>query len=241
VEDSQLNAEVVTAMIARTGCDYDLVGDGASALEALTQRPYDLVLMDCHLPDAQGPNLAFDIRCREAQGDFAHERRRIPIVAFTASATKADMEKYRAAGMDDCIAKPTDLPVVMAVLRRHLTPGGDGTRSGNLERTLLRLSGDRELLARIIGQFVTAAAESRINLREACEGRDAHALKFHVHRLRGQASTFDAAYLVRATEKLEESIRDDGVVWPLADAALLAIDAELDRLLAYLAREAVFP
>jgi two-component system, sensor histidine kinase and response regulator len=78
-------------------------------------RPYDVVLMDCHMPELDGFAATAAIRRAEAQGDYG---RRTPIVALTADALVGDAEKCRAAGMDDHLAKPLTRERLATVVER---------------------------------------------------------------------------------------------------------------------------
>jgi signal transduction histidine kinase/CheY-like chemotaxis protein len=115
VEDNAMNQRVVTLMTARLGYDLDVVSDGRSALDALGDgKLYDLILMDCHLPEMDGFEATRLIRARE--GSAA----RTPIVALTASAYAADRQLCLDAGMDDYLAKPITFALFASMLRRWL-------------------------------------------------------------------------------------------------------------------------
>lgn len=84
------------------GMRVDVVADGAQAVEALRDREYDLVLMDCQMPLMDGYGAATMIRSQEQ----SRGRVPVPIIAITASAMRGDRERCLAAGMDDYLAKP---------------------------------------------------------------------------------------------------------------------------------------
>jgi len=89
-------------LLSRLGCTFELAGNGEIAADAAAQRPFDLVLMDCMMPDMDGYEATRRIRRRE--GELALPR--IPIVALTANATSDDVAACMAAGMDDFLSKP---------------------------------------------------------------------------------------------------------------------------------------
>ncbi len=99
-EDNQINAVLATTIIKRAGHRVDVAQNGAEAVDAVVARPYDLVLMDLHMPDVDGLEAARRIR------NLDSDARRIPIIALTASAMAADRQKCIAAGMDDFLSKP---------------------------------------------------------------------------------------------------------------------------------------
>ena len=119
-EDNLVNQRVTRAQLMRLGCDVDLAADGREAIAAIARRRYDLVFMDCQMPEVDGFDATREVRRRE--GDGPH----VPIVALTANALRGDRERCLAAGMDDYLAKPTDLDALERTLDRHApsTPAG---------------------------------------------------------------------------------------------------------------------
>ena len=101
-EDNHVNQKVVTAMLKGAGHSVDVAGNGVEAIEAVSTRPYDVVVMDIQMPEMDG--IRATKRIREAGGDNAQ----IPIIALTANAMKGDRKKYLAAGMNDYVSKPID-------------------------------------------------------------------------------------------------------------------------------------
>ena len=99
-EDNEMNRAVAVHMIRKLGYQVTTVGDGLQALEAIRNGDFDLVLMDCEMPEMNGYDTARAIRGMD------DSRSRVPIVAMTAHAMRGDRERCLAAGMDDHLPKP---------------------------------------------------------------------------------------------------------------------------------------
>jgi hypothetical protein len=112
VDDIETNRRVAGHMLRRIGCTFDLVDGGSAALAALAENHYDVVLMDCQMPDMDGYETTAEIRSREAGGA------RIPIVAMTANAMAGDRIRCLEAGMDDYLSKPVQPAAVAAAVER---------------------------------------------------------------------------------------------------------------------------
>ena len=88
-------------------------------LQAITQIPYDIILMDCQMPELDGYEATREIRRREnSEGTLAHHPRRIHIIALTANAMQGDRERCIAVGMDDYVSKPVRIAELQAALSR---------------------------------------------------------------------------------------------------------------------------
>jgi CheY-like chemotaxis protein len=119
-EDNRVNQLVAIAMLEKLGCRVQVVGDGYAVLEALAGRSYDLILMDCQMPNLDGFAATAAIRTREQEQPGA---RRIPVIALTANAMEGDRERCLAAGMDDYLVKPLRAGALYTVLKRWHEPG----------------------------------------------------------------------------------------------------------------------
>ncbi|MEX1027251.1 MAG: response regulator, partial [Candidatus Paceibacterota bacterium] len=116
---NQINQLYVVELLEILGCTCDVVVNGEEVLSVLEHGQYDLVLMDCQMPEMDGFTAAREIRKREAN---AQSPEHIPIVAVTANALKGDRERCLDAGMDDYVKKPIECKQLRAVLENLLAP-----------------------------------------------------------------------------------------------------------------------
>jgi signal transduction histidine kinase len=115
-EDDPINQVVSTAILERLGYQVDVVANGHEALLALEGNDYALVLMDCMMPGMDGYAASAAIRDRTS----AVRNHDIPVIALTANAMREDHEKSLAAGMNDHLAKPVEIPQLLALLEKWL-------------------------------------------------------------------------------------------------------------------------
>ncbi len=118
-EDNLVNQKVAVRMLERQGYVCDVVCNGREAVESVGREDFDLVLMDCQMPEMDGFEATEIIRAREGAG------RRLPIIALTANAIQGDRERCLAAGMDDYVSKPINAGLLNEALDRWI----DGERS----------------------------------------------------------------------------------------------------------------
>ena len=121
-EDNPVNQEVALYMLENLGCRVDTVSTGREAVEAAAHTVYDLILMDCQMPDMDGFAATRAIKADEP----AAAQNSLPIIAVTAHAMQGDREECLAAGMDDYLSKPFTLEELHATLARWLPQTHEG-------------------------------------------------------------------------------------------------------------------
>ena len=119
-EDVDLNCEILSSLLEDTGVDLVFAADGAKAVAAFSAAPgdYDAILMDIHMPDVDGYEATRRIRASGLPGADT-----VPIIAMTANTFREDIDNCLASGMNGHIAKPVDLALLIAELKKYLVSG----------------------------------------------------------------------------------------------------------------------
>jgi len=120
VEDNAINQRVISKMLEKVGHRADMAGNGIEALAALCERPYDLVLMDCQMPEMDGFEATRLLR-DPTSGVLDPQ---VKVMALTANAMVGDRERCLAAGMDDYLTKPVQMQALVSLLSRW-SPAGE--------------------------------------------------------------------------------------------------------------------
>ena len=211
VEDNRTNQVVAAGMLGMSGCQCEFADNGWMAIEAVQHRQFDLVLMDCNMPEMDGYEVTARIRnFEEPQG------RRTPIVAMTANTQTGDVEKCLAAGMDDYLAKPITLIELRGKLERWLIKGSTMQEAtvpvvteiddtGLDRRTFEKL---REILGPALQQAVTPYLEDTPNyleqLEKAVNQKDAESARAMAHVIKGSSSNLGVADVAKFAAEAEE-------------------------------------
>jgi two-component system sensor histidine kinase/response regulator len=240
VEDNPVNQEVTLGMLQLLGCRVDLAANGREAVEAVSQNRYDLVLMDCQMPEMDGYAATRAIR----KSETCQTR----IIALTANALAGDSDQCLAAGMDDYISKPFTLQTLRASLERWLPAGVEGAALPAAEEgtgavgpvdakaleniRALQAPGGPNLLSRVIGLYLSGSPKLLEDLREAAVRRDADALRNASHTLKSSSANLGALSLSSLCKELETNAREGRV--DDAAEAVAGIEAEYGRVKAFL-------
>lgn len=118
-EDNRVNQKVAVRMLEKMGYRVDVVANGREAVEAMERMSYDIVLMDCFMPEMNGYEATMEIRRRQSGNE------RIPVVALTADVTLSSKERCLEAGMDDHVTKPVKREVLAETLQRWIGDSPD--------------------------------------------------------------------------------------------------------------------
>jgi PAS domain S-box-containing protein len=239
-EDNEVNQMVAVRMLQRLDLRADVAANGLEAVEAVARIPYDIVFMDCLMPEMDGYAATRAIREMERPGGA-----RIRIVAMTANALTGDREKCLAAGMDDYIPKPVTKRALEEAIARWLPAAAAKVYDPEAARAddsgcgppidLEVLSSLREGEGREAGEFLTSLIElflretprTLTTLRAAVERIDADVLRSSAHALKGSSATMGATRMAEMCARLESRGREGTLEG--ARAIVSGLDSEFTR------------
>lgn len=207
VEDHPANQKMLAAQLCALGCQFSLAGDGASALALLEgENDFDVILLDCNLPDIDGYEVAR--RVREFESRCA--RRATPIVAISALSGPAHQQQCRDSGMDAWLTKPLSIYALSEMLVRWCQPLHSEAQIVLPEQ---RPDDPRQHIIDDIENFCAAA-----------ERRDTRWMVHYAHRLNGVAHLFQLMPLARRTKEIEQRLREGELPTPVQiDAWIVAL------------------
>ncbi len=242
-EDSPLNQQVALKQLEKLGYAADAVADGNEAVAAHTRTPYDIILMDCQMPGMSGYEATWQIRNREQEkaGD-TEPPKRVYIIAMTANTQADSREKCLAAGMDDFINKPVQLPELDAAVHRGLA---DRASQQALEAVidpvaiaglrLLRTPGKPDPLTDLIELFLREAPTHLAELQTALRSKDPAAMSRALDAgsaLKGSAGNLGARNLAALADEIIQTVKEgllpDGI--PILEKAKKEFDRASEAL-----------
>jgi signal transduction histidine kinase/DNA-binding response OmpR family regulator len=221
-EDNVINQKVAQIILGKLGYRADVVADGLEALRALELIDYDLVLMDCQMPEMDGFTATTMIRDPGSRV-LNHT---VPIIAMTANAMKGDREQCLAAGMNDYLTKPVKKDELAVILEKWLKPAHDrnavsphAARTKEQEAQILfdetalleQFDGDTEFAGSILNDAATELPHDVEKLQRLCAGDDALEFRLQAHTIKGIAANLCAPALREISHKIELAAKDGKV------------------------------
>ena len=223
VEDNLINQQVALGILQIQGYNVTVVSNGREALEAHAGGAFDLILMDCHMPEMDGFEATREIRVRENGSAGKH----IPIIALTANAMAQDREQCLNAGMDDHLSKPFSMLTLQEMLDRwmphavsrqtaaaaEMAAQASAKAADVLDRQVLAqlsrvlTNGKPELLARVINLYLLESPKLIQKLKQAAGASDASEIARTAHSLKSSSANVGAKVLSRYCEDIEASAR----------------------------------
>jgi len=230
-EDNVVNQKVAIRLLEKMDYHVVAVADGVAAVAAWRTGQFDLILMDCQMPQMDGYSATREIRALEG------EQQHIPIVALTAHAMKGDEEKCRAAGMDDYLTKPIDRTKLDVCLERLLPSTGstglmlalrEASIVADVERPdpqdvapqsipaplhhpvdwkalLESIDGDESFARELAGAFIGTGDRELKAIAAALHTGDSAKLRESAHTLKGASANLRAAAATSAAATLESA------------------------------------
>jgi CheY-like chemotaxis protein len=220
---------VVKYQLESLGLSADFVNNGREAVQASGEHPYDLILMDCHMPEMSGYEATREIRRRQ-EGTGKH----IPIVAMTAGALAGDREKCLQAGMDDYISKPVDATTLGTLLASWLRDRevddparGDPGDAAPIDFEALEDTYGAPNAASLARLFEEDASREITLLEQAVKQHDLAGVAAHAHGLRGLCGAICSPSMIAQCDRLRQAkILED---WGAIAALTRSLGTELRR------------
>jgi PAS domain S-box-containing protein len=238
VDDSEINCEVAARILSAEGARVHSVGDGQSALDWLAQYPeqVDVVLMDVQMPVMDGYEATRQIRARLGL-------QALPVIALTAGAFNYQRDAALAAGMNDFLAKPFDVAVMIATLQ-GLTgcrpeaacaappelpelPGGaevPALPGIDVALGMHTWGGDGALYRKYLRHFCSAYGEAGRRIGDACRSGDRAAAAALAHKLSGAAGNLALTEVARISREVSAVLHQGADIDSLAAALQQAVD-----------------
>ncbi|MCY1139437.1 PAS domain S-box protein [Actinoplanes sp. Pm04-4] len=226
VEDNDINRTVALGILANLGYSADVAVNGREAVEMAGRRDYQLIFMDCLMPEMDGYAATAEIRRREGEG------RHVPIIALTASALTEDRTRCLEAGMDEHIAKPLVPADVAAALAKWAKPTPTGADVvAQIETRLNQLRGpdpaeSAPIIERLLRTMVDRIPDHIEKISQALALDDTPTLRNEAHQLKGIMANIGAATAADACGHLEDQARAGDL--ETAVEALAALHPEID-------------
>jgi len=236
-EDNIINQKVATSILGKLGYSADAVANGRETVAALAMIPYDIVLMDCQMPEMDGYEATGEIRKPESKV-LNHK---VPVIAMTANAMKGDREKCLKSGMDDYLSKPVKPQELSDMLEKWIVKQNSSKQEkatvSNINRSqnifdkaglFDRLMGDEKMANEILGEFLKDVPRKLIALKEALENGDAPLVQLHAHTIKGASANMGGEALSETAFEIEKAGKAGDL--ETVKACMPRLEAQLDRL-----------
>jgi two-component system, sensor histidine kinase and response regulator len=241
-EDNPVNQEVAKMMLEMLGCRVEQAENGIKAVEMATTVKYDLILMDCQMPEMDGFEAVRLIREHEKNVNNPGSRR-VTVIAMTGNTTDEDRDKCLTNGMDDFLKKPFAFEEMQEVVGRWLSIPGQASSSGNTEHNLkaddspievryidniiaLQRKGAPDILAKVIDHYLSESPKMIERLDNAVEAGDGELIRSIAHSFKSGSANLGALRLAELCWEMERSAVDNSMV---ANRKILAfIDHEYE-------------
>lgn len=234
-EDNTVNQIVASETLTRAGFTVEIADNGRIALEKYLSGQFDLILMDCQMPQMDGFEATANIR----KNELTQGRKHTPIVALTANAIKGDRERCLSSGMDAYLSKPLNPAEMVATINELLAgdqtesapppnnrPGVRPRKSVDLDKFLERCMGDVTLLEKSLEAMERETGKQIDALTAALKSNDSLAVSRAAHSIKGMAATVCAETLTMISSEVEKISRSGDLARCKEKVAMLYIEVE---------------
>jgi CheY-like chemotaxis protein len=231
-EDNPVNQEIATLMLESLGCSVTVAQNGREVVDCVRKTRYDIILMDCQMPDMDGFEATRLIRTWEGDLNSGASKQPIPIVALTAHATPGDRAQCLASGMSDYLSKPFTMEQLQEMLAAWLPPRTTATApppaqtdvpqagrhqmsdagrdaSPNIDRkawisiTALQRPGKPDMLAKVLTLYLTDSQQLVDQVRQGVADGEAWLVNEAAHSLKSRSTVLGAVSLSDLCQQIE--------------------------------------
>jgi PAS domain S-box-containing protein len=214
-EDNKINREIILKILKQLDCSAEVAENGLEAIEISTKKSFDLILMDCQMPETDGYEAARKIRQTGKNADD------VKIVALSANAEELERERCLQAGMDDFLCKPLTKESLGKILRKYFS-GEKAFSNLDLEKKIIHHSlskiittevlesfleiesrGEKNFIFEIFQIYFETAEKDFQELETAWRKRDFESARKTAHRLKGSSMNVGLSKLAKILETLE--------------------------------------
>jgi PAS domain S-box-containing protein len=217
-EDNSTNQLVAMKILKKLGYHVDVVTNGKEVLEAIANRDYNLVFMDCQMPEMDGFEATRKLRQKEIKGT------RLPVIAMTAKALQGDREKCIEAGMDDYLSKPVEPAKIDSMLQFWLNKNLEETNEDDYailesvddldvsiwdkQAFLNRTMRDTEMVEELLAIFFKDMPSQIKDLTAAVQAQDTVQASGIAHRIRGASANMSSNALTKTSDEIVVAAED---------------------------------
>lgn len=211
VEDSELNIKLILNIFKNANLHCDIAVNGKEAIESFNLRDYDIILMDCELPEMDGYEATKEIRVLE--GEIKHT----PIIAMTANVLNEDKEKCYQAGMDDYLSKPININQLFEILSKYIKienqqkaviKKGDEKIEDIVKKIIEELSFSKEAACDLFDRYLEMFPQSILDMQNELNVQNYDMLYQLAHKLKGSSANLRVSRIDQICEELYIGIKN---------------------------------
>ncbi len=222
-DDNEINRKLISLQLESLGVHVDCAINGEEAISLTTNKHYDLILMDLHMPGMSGDESAREIRRHNTLNQST------PIIAITANVFLEETQNLRAHGINDYLTKPISEYSLWDMIKRWIGREMSERPAKAIPGAESLLSQRPEILKELLNLLRKDLPDQRRNIARAFERKDWKALRQHAHKLNGSAAYCKADRLRSAAAKLEKAAYEEDV--PMIENAYVQCNQAIEQLI----------